>query len=91
MQKQLVPAAQDAVDRASAAWLLRLVQRLAAWAAATTASFFDAYAAASLYDDLARLSDAELTRRGMSRADICRFVAEAATEHARDDGRDSAG
>jgi hypothetical protein len=89
MQKQLVPT-QDVVGSLSAAWLLRLVQRLSAWAAATTASFFDAYAAASLYDDLAHRSNAELARRGMARSDIHRIVAEAATEHARDDGQGSA-
>jgi hypothetical protein len=32
------------------------------------------YAATALYDDLSRLSDAELARRGLTRADIARRV-----------------
>ena len=32
------------------------------------------YAAVALYDDLSRLSDAELARRGLTRADILRQV-----------------
>jgi hypothetical protein len=32
------------------------------------------YAAAAMYEDLSRLSDSELTRRGLSRADLARLV-----------------
>ena len=37
----------------------------------------DYYAAAAMYEDLSRLSDAELTRRGLSRKGLARHVAAA--------------
>ena len=47
-------------------WLSSLTQRIAAWA--TTCA--DYYEAAALYDGLSGLSDAELRRRGLSRATL---------------------
>ena len=57
--------------RPSASQLLRsvfgsLAQRIADWI--TTAA--DYYEAAAMYEQLSRLSDAELTRRGLSRATL---------------------
>ncbi len=87
MQKQLVPAAPHSLGSISPAWPLRLVKRLATQAAAAAAIFLDAYAAAAQFDELSRLSDAELARRGLSRADIHRLVSATATEHAHDHRR----
>jgi hypothetical protein len=41
----------------------------------------NAWSAASMYEDLSRLSDAELERRGISRGELGRCVFEAMTEY----------
>ena len=52
--------------------LKRLAQSVAQWLATCR----DYYAAAALYEELSRLSDAELARRGLNRAslgwDVCK-------------------
>ena len=47
-----------------------MTARLVAWARACG----DCYAAAAMYEQLSTLSDAELTRRGLSRATLARDV-----------------
>jgi hypothetical protein len=64
--------------RPSASQLLRsafgsLAQRIADWI--TTAA--DYYEAAAMYEQLSRLSDAELTRRGLSRDTLARDICHA--------------
>jgi len=49
--------------------------RIAGWI--TTAA--DYYTAATVYEQLSRLSDAELQRRGLSRANLARDICEAGT------------
>jgi hypothetical protein len=51
-------------------WLKSIGQRVSAWASACA----DYYSAATLYDELRGLSDAELRRRGLSRDTLARDV-----------------
>ena len=53
-------------------WLQASTTRLCAW----VESCADAYAAAALYGELARLSDAELRRRGLARETLARDVSD---------------
>ena len=55
--------------RESIAWM---GGRAAAWIAAAA----DYYAAATVYEQLSRLSDAELRKRGLSRAELAHHVRE---------------
>jgi hypothetical protein len=61
----------EAEEAPPAGRLRRLGRRIAAWIATCR----DYWAAASTYEDLARLSDGELARRGLNRAtlgwDVC--------------------
>ena len=50
------------------------LRSLGTWLTTTIKACADYYAAASAYEDLSRLSDAELKRRGMSRDTIARDV-----------------
>jgi hypothetical protein len=63
--------------------------RLKAWAARIVAAWTACrayYTAAAVYEDLSRLSDAELARRGLGRATLAREAC-AAAESDRDEGR----
>jgi hypothetical protein len=56
---------------------LPLSRRLAAlggWLRAAIAAMADHYAAMAMYEQLSRLSDAELTRRGLSRESLARDI-----------------
>ena len=53
-------------------WLQATTARLCAW----VESCADAYATAALYGELARLSDAELRRRGLARETLARDVSD---------------
>ena len=55
--------------------------RLAARIVAILAVYADAWAAAGLYEELSRLPDAELQRRGVPRDALNRFVFEIVTRH----------
>jgi hypothetical protein len=66
----IIGHASDAANRLAAL----IVDLLAVWAAAL--------AAADFYEDLCRLSDAELERRGVSRDALNRCVFEIVTRHA---------
>ncbi len=81
MHENLLPAE---AARPNASQLLRSAfsshaQRVADWI--TTAA--DYYQAAAMYEQLSRLSDAELKRRGLSRATLARDIC-----HACDRARD---
>lgn len=54
-------------------------RKLVAWIGAWLAACADAHAAAAVHERLSRLSDAELRRRGMARADLHRRVFETLT------------
>lgn len=54
--------------------LLSLLQRVCARVGQHVADWRDAYAAAVLYDELHKLPDVELRRRGMPRDDLHRHV-----------------
>ena len=58
--------------RRTSGWLQASTARLFAWAE----SCADAYATAALYGELARLSDAELRRRGFARETLARDVSD---------------
>jgi hypothetical protein len=47
---------------------------IAKWVRDHIETMTDYYAAAAIYEELNRLSDAELHRRGLSRADLARDV-----------------
>ena len=51
-------------------WIRCVARRIVAWADTCA----DYYAAAAMYEQLSRLSDAELARRGLSRATLARDV-----------------
>jgi len=53
-------------------WLRATVARVTAW----WATCRDYYVAAATYEELSRLSDAELARRGLDRATLARDVCE---------------
>jgi hypothetical protein len=72
------PAAAEAAQRNAAPLRLSefsssLGTRIADWIKAAT----DYYTAAAVYEQLSRLSDAELQRRGLSRATLASDVAQA--------------
>lgn len=68
---------------ASTGWLIRRAVGKAKHLGASLAAIFracaDAWDAASLYEDLSRLSDAELDRRGIPRGELNRCVFEVLT------------
>ena len=66
------PDAITAAEPAGAfsSWVGPIGQRIAAWADTCA----DYYAAAALYEQLSALSDAELARRGLSRATLAQDV-----------------
>ena len=51
-------------------WIKSIARRIATWADTCA----DYYAAAAMYEQLSALSDAELTRRGLSRATLAHDV-----------------
>ena len=53
-----------------ASWIKSIGGRIATWADTCA----DYYAAATMYEQLSALSDAELSRRGLSRATLARHV-----------------
>jgi hypothetical protein len=53
-----------------ASWVNSIVGRIATW----TNTCADYYAAATMYEQLSALSDAELSRRGLSRGTLAREV-----------------
>jgi hypothetical protein len=53
-----------------AGWIKSIGIRIATWADTCA----DGYAAAAMYEQLSALSDAELARRGLSRASLARDV-----------------
>jgi hypothetical protein len=57
--------------------LARAVRALAAGASAWIETCADYYAAATIYERLAKLSDAELSRRGLTRATLGSDIARA--------------
>jgi hypothetical protein len=59
-------------------WIRSICQRLTAWAETCA----DYYAAASMYEQLSRLSDPELARRGLSRASLAQDVCTASDRSA---------
>ena len=69
MHTPLAPSLDDSRSRASEI-IARLYARVADWI--ETAA--DHYAAAAMYEQLSKLSDAELQRRGLSRAKLARDV-----------------
>jgi hypothetical protein len=76
-----IPSAENMLDVAPAASRsansLPLAVRLlsiAKWVRDHIETMTDYYAAAAIYEELNRLSDAELHRRGLSRADLARDV-----------------
>ena len=66
----VAPAARATVALPPLRLLQAMSVRLMAWAKTCS----DYYAAAALYDQLSALSEAELTRRGLSRATLARDV-----------------
>jgi hypothetical protein len=76
--EQLLPTddlAANEPTRTLSNWIRRVGQRIVTWAD----SCADYYAAAAMYQELSALSDAELTRRGLSRATLCAMLAPHAT------------
>lgn len=70
---QILPnAVLTAVERAGSlpSWIRSIGWRIATWADTCA----DYYAAAVMYEQLSALSDAELTRRGLSRATLAHDV-----------------
>ena len=61
---------------------------LAAYLAACGGTCADYYAAAALYEELAALSDAELRRRGLSRATLAQHVRSACDRSTADKRRE---
>src|SRR5262245_1559337 len=59
------------------------ISSMAKWIDDYMETMADYYAAATLYEELSRLSDAELHRRGLSRARLARDICDACV-HARD-------
>ena len=73
MHAAFAPSEETPIEVAapsSASWLRSLRARFAAWAR----SCADYYAAAWAYEELSRLSDAQLRRRGLSRDILARDV-----------------
>jgi hypothetical protein len=65
---ELLPAEER--RRTLSNWIRCVGRRIVTWAETCA----DHYAAAAMYEQLSRLSDAELTRRGLSRATLARDV-----------------
>jgi hypothetical protein len=61
-------------DKHGGAGLRRYVKAILIWASAWTRAYANARAAATMYEHLSKLSDAELHRRGLSRATLARHV-----------------
>jgi hypothetical protein len=79
MTTQILPrdgVAEGGSARRPSDWLRTLGSRLATWLDACA----DHWTAAAMYQQLSGLSDAELARRGLSRATLARDVA-ATTPH----------
>jgi hypothetical protein len=63
-------------------WLLaKRLLSLGSWLNACIEAMADYYAGMILYEQLSRLSDAELHRRGLTRADLARHVLAACEHH----------
>lgn len=73
MHARLVPA-EAAPPKPSGLPLSRRVASVAMWFADWITAAADHYAAAAVYEQLSRLSDAELQRRGLSRATLAQDV-----------------
>ena len=69
-QSMAAPASGSKSLPASASFLISIAQRIAAYASACA----DYWSAATVYEDLRRLSDTELRRRGLSRDTLGRDV-----------------
>ena len=69
-QSMAAPASGSESLPASAGFLMSIGQRIGAYASACA----DYWSAATVYEDLRRLSDAELRRRGLSRDSLGRDV-----------------
>jgi hypothetical protein len=70
---QILSATEFATGKTGASltsWIACIGRRIATWADTCA----DYYAAAAMYEQLSRLSDAELARRGLSRATLARDV-----------------
>jgi len=70
---QILPAEAHAANKATGTllnWIGRLGPRIMTWAVTCA----DEYAAAAMYEQLSALSDAELMRRGLSRATLAHDV-----------------
>ena len=74
-QASLSPPNSHPLPRSSLAGRLGALKAHGAAWIETCADYYDA---ASIYDQLSRLSDAELRRRGLSRATLARQVCESA-------------
>ena len=76
MTAQTNPSPTDADDAIGLSRNARL-GALAAYLATWCGTCADYYEAAALYEELSALSDAELQRRGLSRATLARYVSTA--------------
>lgn len=79
-QSPALPSGLSAGSCVSASLLAELKRVCSAIGVYITA-YMDAQAAAALYENLSKLSDAELARRGLSRADLRAQVHERLTTH----------
>jgi hypothetical protein len=57
--------------------IVSLARRVTGWIAALVSSAAHGYAAATVYEELSRLSDAELRRRGLSRTTLAQHISAA--------------
>jgi hypothetical protein len=74
-----LPAAGNPIGWALS-WSHDEARRLGARILAFLTTCADSYAAATLYQELSRLSDTELERRGMPRGDLHRHIFQALTQ-----------
>jgi hypothetical protein len=81
MHNNIVEASEVAVSQQHRGLLRRSGAHIAAWVR-TCAAYFNA---AGTYEELSRLSDAELARRGLSRETLARQACDAATATRRTD------
>jgi len=63
-----------AAGRPAGSPLTKRLSAIAGWARACIEALADYYVAAAMYEQLSRLSDAELARRGLSRANLQRDI-----------------
>lgn len=70
-------SAETAPRKATGLPLPKIISSLGTWIAARITTAADYYTAAATYEQLSRLSDAELRRRGLSPAHLARDVCEA--------------